>query len=338
MGITYTCSNVPVYASNQGDNYYDITVFRLKYITAKGIPNTSNYLMETTTPEAVQETDYPMETATHGAVRESEKPIETAMPSRTDKPWEVIPTIGVPTKIPNTIAPNRTYTPEITSSPIQTNPPLHTQLPLKTLPPTTLLPECTTTPVETEKPGSINTEGPIVTLKPDLSDKGYCQITYQLNGGKNHRNNPVKVKKKGVSVVLNAPSKAKYTFVGWYIDEKYTHKVTTVGNTSLSFLTLYAKWKKVTVKQVKFSMVKKKGRNSILVKVKKENGVKGFEYVYAKEPCFKRKCRLRTQKNPKTLSKLIKKKTYYIKVRAYKLDSTGKKIYGIYSRVEKVKL
>lgn len=303
VGITYTCCSVPVYAWSKEYTTYEVPISRLTGVSAQEIPDKSESLMETTTPGAVQETD---------------NPITTEMP------------------VDATKAPYITFTPEITFLPIQTESPVHTQLPIKTPSLPTFLPDSTITPTATKKPD--NAGEPVTTMKPPSDGEGFCQITYQLNGGKNHRSNPDKVKKKGVSVVLNAPSKAKYTFAGWYTDAKYTHKVTTVGNTSLSFLTLYAKWKRVTVKQVKISMVKKKGTNNILVKVERENGVKGFEYVYAKDSSFKRKFRLRTKKNPKTLSKLMKKKKYYIKVRAYKLDSTGKKIYGIYSRVKKVKL
>lgn len=329
VGITYTCYSVPVYAWDREDSPKNICEVLMK-TTDSGAVQKTNTPMKTEIFKAAQETDSPTETQIPEVVQETEKPIETVTPFTTDKPEE-----------------------SHTFSPIQTRPPVYTQLPINTTTPQstsaieeTIYPASTETVVKTSSP--IKTPSPTflpeytlapdATLKPPFDGEEYCQIIYQLNGGKNHRNNPVKVKKKGESVVLNAPSRAKYTFVGWYIDAKYTHKVTTVGNTSLSFLTVYAKWKKVTVKQVKFSVVKKKGKNSILVKLKRENGVKGFEYVYAKDACFKRKYRLRTQKNPKTLSKLTKKKIYYIKVRAYKLDSTGKKIYGNYSRVKKVKL
>lgn len=323
IGITYTCSGVPVIYAMNGKNtsYYTVesgfaTVMEEGITTLKDISEMEDAI-KTVNLEGVMGTEFPMETATQGAVMETKTPEETMFPGNTKPPFEE------PAKTP--VIPVHTEESVKTSSPITTFSPEVTDIPIKT-----------TLPINTTTAPSNNTA---TTEKPDSNiNEQYCRITYQLNGGKNHKNNPIKVKKKGVSVVLNAPSKAKYTFVGWYTDTKYTNKVTTVGNTSLSFLTLYAKWKKVTVKQVMFSVVKKKGTDSILVKVKKENGVKGFEYVYAKDSCFKRKYRLRTKKNPKTLSKLTKKKTYYIKVRAYKLDSTGKKIYGTYSRIRKVKL
>ena len=257
-------------------------------------------------------------------------PIRTNVPVKTNIPTNVPVRTNVPVKtnipmptVKETVIPVYSEKPDENSSPIKTSQPIDNT------------PKKTSLPADTPgAPGST-----AATQKPNINvNEEYCVITYQLNGGTNHKNNPIKVKKKGVSVVLNAPSKAKYTFAGWYTDAKYTNKITAVGNTSLSFLTLYAKWKKVTVKQAVFSYAKKNGASSILVKVKKESGVAGFEYVYAKDWYFKRKYRLHTKKNPKTLSKLTKKKTYYIKVRAYKLDSTGKKVYGIYSRIKKVKL
>ena len=36
--------------------------------------------------------------------------------------------------------------------------------------------------------------------------------------------------------------------------------------------------------------------------------------------------------------KLKKGKTYYVRVRAYKKDSTGRKVYGKYSTVKKIKI
>ena len=45
-----------------------------------------------------------------------------------------------------------------------------------------------------------------------------------------------------------------------------------------------------------------------------------------------------TTKRTKTIKKLKKVKTYYVRVRAYKKDSTGRKVYGKYSKVKKVKI
>ena len=277
--------------------------------------------------------------------RKSEAPVNTRIPEQTIVPVETM-LLPPPTKAPvKTIPPVATLPPAPTLPPEQTVPPVKTEQPVKTLPPVkseppvvTAPPNHTEIPEQTKGPGIDNKDDIFPTQQPAIDPRReYCRITYQLNGGRNHKKNPAKVKKKGVRVILKAPCKLNYTFEGWYTDRKYVHKVTTVGNTSLSFLTLYAKWKKVTVKKAIISYARKRKPGSIIVQVKKEKGVSGFEYVYAKDSYFRRKYRLRTTKNPKTLSKLTKKKIYYIKVRAYKIDSTGKKIYGTYSWVKRVK-
>ena len=65
---------------------------------------------------------------------------------------------------------------------------------------------------------------------------------------------------------------------------------------------------------------------------------KGYEITYATDKKFKKNCKVVTTKaKSTTLKKLQPKKTYYVKVRAYKLDSAGNKIYGKYSAVKTVK-
>ena len=127
---------------------------------------------------------------------------------------------------------------------------------------------------------------------------GY-KITYKLGKGKNNDQNPEYYYNQKVN--LKAASKKGYAFKGWYTDSKYTKKITTIAKNSKKNITVYAKWEKVVVK---------KGA------VKKET-VTGTS---------------------KTLSKFSKGKNYYVKVRAYKKDSTGVKVYGSFSSAKKVKI
>ena len=102
-------------------------------------------------------------------------------------------------------------------------------------------------------------------------------------------------------VNLKAASKKGYAFKGWYTDSKYTKKITTIAKNSKKNITVYAKWEKVVVKKGAVKKVTATGTS-------------------------------------KTLSKLSKGKNYYVKVRAYKKDSTGAKAYGSFSSVKKVKI
>ena len=137
------------------------------------------------------------------------------------------------------------------------------------------------------------------TAKDGSGVSASCKITYKLGKGKNNDQNPEYYYNQKVN--LKAASKKGYAFKGWYTDSKYTKKITTIAKNSKKNITVYAKWEKVVVK---------KGA------VKKAT-VTG---------------------TPKTLSKLSKGKTYYVKVRAYKKDSTGVKVYGSFSSAKKVKI
>lgn len=87
------------------------------------------------------------------------------------------------------------------------------------------------------------------------------------------------------------------------------------------------------------SVTNKKGGKMKIVLGKKVSGTKGYEVVYSTSKKFKNLVKkLRFTGKSKTIGKLKKNKTYYIKVRAYKKTSDGKKVYGSYSNIKKVKI
>ncbi len=70
------------------------------------------------------------------------------------------------------------------------------------------------------------------------------KVVYKLNGGKNHKANPKKIK-KNKSVKLKNPTKKGYTFKGWYKDKKFKKKTVKVtGSKKAANRTVYAKWVK----------------------------------------------------------------------------------------------
>lgn len=69
---------------------------------------------------------------------------------------------------------------------------------------------------------------------------------------------------------------------------------------------------------------------------KRDSKASGYTIVYATNKGFKKAKRITVQPN-KTTSKLAKKKTYYVKICAYKTEK-GKKIPGPYSAVKKIKI
>ena len=89
----------------------------------------------------------------------------------------------------------------------------------------------------------------------------------------------------------------------------------------------------------KIKSVKNKKSKKIKVKWKKAKRAKGYEVQYARNSLFTKSVKTKsTKKLSLTIARLKKNKKYYVRVRAYTKDSSGKKIYGSWSKVKKVKI
>ena len=182
-----------------------------------------------------------------------------------------------------------------------------------------------------------------VTSKADSKIKATCKITvpytikYKLNKGTNNRKNPSTYYNE--KVTLKNPTRKGYKFKGWYTDSKFKNKITTIKKGTKKNYTLYAKWEKITVKQTSISSAKNSKSKQIAIKYKKVSGAKGYEISYSTDKKFKKSVTKKTtSKTTYTIKSLKKGKTYYVRIRAYKVDSTGKKVYGKYTSAKKVKV
>ena len=196
--------------------------------------------------------------------------------------------------------------------------------------------------------GSVTAKAPgrtkiTVTSSENSSYQASCtvtvpyKITYKLNKGKNNASNPSTY--YGKKVTLKNPSRKGYAFAGWYTDAKFKKKITSISSSAKSDYILYAKWTKVKVAKASLTSAKNSKSKQILLKYKKVSGAKGYEISYSTDKKFKKAVtKKNTAKTSYTISKLKKGKTYYVRIRAYKMDSTGKKVYGKYSSVKKVKV
>ena len=159
------------------------------------------------------------------------------------------------------------------------------------------------------------------------------KITYKLNKGKNNASNPSTY--YGKKVTLKNPSRKGYAFAGWYTDAKFKKKITSISNSAKSDYILYAKWTKVKVAKASLTSAKNSKSKQILLKYKKVSGAKGYEISYSTDKKFKKVVtKKNTAKTSYTISKLKKGKIYYVRIRAYKMDSMGKKVYGKYSSID----
>lgn len=126
----------------------------------------------------------------------------------------------------------------------------------------------------------------------------------------------------------------------------YTVSYSNNVNTGKAIVTITGKGNYTGTKKISFYIAPKKvsasakstAKNKIKVMVKKASGkVSGYQIRYASDSKFKNAKTKSTAKTTYTLSSLKSKKTYYVKVRAYK-NVSGKTIYGAYSKTMKVKV
>ena len=91
------------------------------------------------------------------------------------------------------------------------------------------------------------------------------------------------------------------------------------------------------VPRVKFSKLKVSGKCKVKATWKKLTNISGYQIQYAPNKKFKKAKRKTVKSTSVTIKKLKKKKTYFVRVRAYRLVD-GKKVYGKWSSVKKVKV
>lgn len=175
----------------------------------------------------------------------------------------------------------------------------------------------------------------------NVQEAGEFKITYHLNGGKNSDKNPTSYN-RGQEVVLKAPTRKGYKFSYWCSDSKLKRKITKIAAGTTGDVNVYAKWTKITVKKNSIkSLVNKKGKK-LQVKFSKVSGVAGYQLQYSTSKKFTKKTtksvNVGKKKSTYTSKKLKAGKTYYVRMRGYKKDSTGAKVYGKWSAKKTIKI
>lgn len=171
------------------------------------------------------------------------------------------------------------------------------------------------------------------------SDQAKITVTFHANGGKKLSKSSVKLKKNQAIGKMPTVQRKGYALKGWYTKKSGGTKISSSTKITKS-QTLYAQWKKVTKpKKAVITSLKKKGKGEFTVKYKKASGAKGYQICYSTNKKFKSSVKKINAKSlSKTVKGLKKNKTYYVRIRAYKVDSAGNKVYGNYSKIKKVKV
>lgn len=167
---------------------------------------------------------------------------------------------------------------------------------------------------------------------PTQSQQTVYKVTFLSKGGS-------AVKAQNVAKGAKAkkpsnPTRAKYKFAGWYNGKtKYDFSQPVTRN-----LTLQAKWTEVTVGVGKLRSLSNSSRGVLKVRLGKVKGAKGYQVQVSTDKKFKtNKESFFTEKTELAVQNRYKNKRYYVRVRAYKLDSKNVKRYGKFSGKKSLK-
>ncbi len=173
----------------------------------------------------------------------------------------------------------------------------------------------------------------------DESEKPECTVTFHANGGAILAFGQNTVKAGDEIGALPKTMRNNYVLKGWYTQKTGGIKVSKTTQVNKS-ITLYAHWVKVEKPaKVKSLSVSSKKAGQLKVKFKKVADAAGYQIGYSTKKNFASGTKkILTKSLNKTIKKLKKGKTYYVRVRAYKIDSAGKRVYGAYNTKKTIKI
>lgn len=174
---------------------------------------------------------------------------------------------------------------------------------------------------------------------PTVSDQQFYDIFFHPNGGTNLNYQKISLAVGDEIDALPTVERANYRFKGWYTKASGGRKVSksTIPNAET---VLYAQWVRITKPQrVAAPSFASNENGRLKVKVDAVNGAEGYEIAYSTSKDFSSNVKkVSTYYTTKTLKNLQRGRIYYIRVRAYKVDSMDRKIYGKYSAIRGVKV
>lgn len=181
----------------------------------------------------------------------------------------------------------------------------------------------------------------------------WCKVTVEGKEQTITAKSLTKAYSKNKKFSLNAKAEGKLSYVSSNkkvatIDSKGKVTIKGTGKTTITIKAAETDTYNAATKKITLTIKPKKAagvaltakRKAIAVSWDKDSKASGYQILCATNSKFTKGKKTVTVKNAKTtkktVSKLKAKKTYHVKVRAYKTVS-GKKVYGAYSAVKKIK-
>ncbi|MDO4343473.1 MAG: CAP domain-containing protein [Eubacteriales bacterium] len=195
---------------------------------------------------------------------------------------------------------------------------------------------------------SLSTPGFCLKYKVNVKDKTDRTLVLNANGGSFGKTSSLKTKALTVTNKkrygnLPAVYRKGYIFKGWYTKKSGGTRIKSNSSVKISkgkTQTLYARWSKVTVKQASVSSVSfAKSKRRLTVSWKKISGVSGYELSVSSSRKFEKAVSKTVRMTGNSVKKysfanLKTAQKYYVRIRAFKKDSCGNRIYGKYSPVK----
>lgn len=183
-----------------------------------------------------------------------------------------------------------------------------------------------------------------VKIEIEVKAEDTCIVTFDANGGTYLGETTMKVgkgKPYGFGYDPNKIYREGYFFAGWYLDNGTNYDaVNRVWAASIckGSVTLYAHWLKTFTGMIPEVSAKSYSKGSLTFTW---GGIKtlynGFEVMISKGGTNWSEPEDVGLAKTKLFSGLASGKNYYVKVRAYRYDSTHKRVYGIWSKAVRVK-
>ncbi len=139
--------------------------------------------------------------------------------------------------------------------------------------------------------------------------------------------------------------KPGYAFAGWNTRKdgkgttyKNQSNVKNLTTTNGKVVVLYAQWRKVSVSTPGKPTLNNYSAGRLTITCKAVKGAKGYLIQYSTNKNMRNAKTMNSTALKRNIYNLKKGTTYYVRVRAYKVDSTGKKVCGKYSAIQVKKL
>ncbi len=190
-----------------------------------------------------------------------------------------------------------------------------------------------TSPTAPSVPGTAVAPPPIIV-------ELYYIIRFDVNGGKNLSRQTMTLLKNDSVGILPKVQRDLYFFSGWFTQPSGGEQVTS-DSVLDGATTLYARWTKAEKPdKVRSLKLKSTNKKQVTVRFQKVEGAQGYQVAYSTSKKFAAaKTKQITSTSTKaTMKKLKKGRKYYVKVRAYTVDSAKNKLYGAYSKAKHVKV